>query len=435
MSRNYSIYGIDRIEKLAEKFQLPYWWVEGVFVEYFNCRKFFVDGELWTFDFNLVDEKEIATIPEKKIIIPGHFIAQNIQPKDLGRRTALSTVGSPTAALKKEIIFPEGKLNETAFPFLGNNIVIWDWKLNLHSHVVVSDSDDLYYWKIAELEKGMYKSKLFDSTKLESIYYKLIEIRTQENFQNPTKQLRQTADALYTELENARKSVRDFLWDYHLKRKNESSTSELVTTTPPKLTEFDVISVENGKHVVHTHLEPLLYRAALRNYKLCKKIHEQSQGHDDVGQDILEIEYSIMTVVAIIGCLESYINYVIKEKGTPDHLKIQDLSKKWKVMAKLLNNNVEVFGENTPPFSDFKKIIRWRNKVMHNKIKFLAPIGAESTTSAIFTYENAKKSILVSKAMIIKFCATSDLTEPRWIGELGGSGGYWDETFTDLDLV
>jgi len=430
MTRKYSIFGLDKITKILNLTKLPEWWIRGLFVEYLDCRRFFYDEELWTFDFDLPTAEQVKLVLDKKIILPGYFIVQNIRPDDLGRRTALGSVGSIIAPILREVIFPEGKLNDSAFPFYGNELVVWDWKLTLHGSVVVNDDGQLYCWKIAELDKGKFESSLFDTNGIESVYEGLKKIRTQENFANPFNELKQQASELYQKLELEREKIRQTLWDYHLKRKNETKDNP-VTGIPPKLTEFDTIDIEDGKYVIHSVLEAILYRSAIRNYKMCKTIKDG--GDQGTGQDILEIEYAMMTIVVAVGCLESYVNKIIKENN-PKRQDLQNLREKWRLIGKDLNGENELFYKLKKPHSDFCKMVDWRNKVMHNKVEFLMPIRNESPTKAIFSYENAKLAIITTKNMIQTLCNNTKIDEPRWIGKPGGSGGYWDDTFSDLDV-
>ena len=437
--RKYSIYGIKCIEKFAKKYNFPYWWVESVFVEYFPCRRFFVDGELWTFDFNLVPKNLIENITEYNVVIPGYFIAQNIRPKDLGRRTVLGSIGSPITPLSKEIIYPEGKLNNTAFPFLGNPIYEWDHKLNLHSHAIVLDNGDLYQWKIAELvspyEKNhsWYKSDLFDSRSLFDVYMKLNQLRTQDNFRKPTDQLRQTARKIYDELENVRKPIRKKIWEYHQIQKSKHSNSTSSFLTPPTVTEFDSIILDNGTYKVRTNLEPLLFRSAIRNYNLAKQVNESFNQSKDANQRLQEVEYSLMTIVAVTGCLESYINMIIMEHAQK-YKNLKEHSKKWKLVGKFLHNGNEIFKDEVEPFKSFITIKDLRDDAMHYELGYLDPIDEKGQIYSKFNHTNAKLAILTVKPMIRKLCENTKLVMPLWLGPIGGSGGYWDETFHNLDF-
>lgn len=440
MDRKYTIYGEKRIESISKKLNLPYWWVESVFVEYFPCRRFFEDGELWTFDFDMVPKNLVEKFDEKKIVMPGFYIAQNIQPKDLGRRTALANTGSPIVPIDKEIIYPEGKLNDTAFPFLGNHIVMWDFKLNPHSLAVVRDGSSLYQWNVGEVD-SKYKpgsswtvSDIFDSAPLWDVYEELKKIRTRENFDNPTSELKKQVAELYEKLEGERQKIREKIWEYHLEKKKEIQVEKLPDEKPPHLTEFDTITLEEGKYKIHTYLEPFLYRSALKNYKECKKFHDDAEGQPSEGQDLQEMESSLMTIISSAGCLESYINLIIRQKGPEEYQKLKDVKKKWNLLAKFFNNTTEYFDETKKPFSDFINIVNWRNKAMHNKFKFSDPVNQQSGTFATYNVDNAKLAVLNVREMITELCTIGQLPMPNWLGKSGGSGGYWDDTFQDTGI-
>jgi hypothetical protein len=68
-----------QINRLAKKFNLPPWWVQSVIIEYFPCRKFLENESLWSFDFSLVDDKLIRTLPQKHVVIPEYLFVQNIK--------------------------------------------------------------------------------------------------------------------------------------------------------------------------------------------------------------------------------------------------------------------------------------------------------------------------------------------------------------------
>ena len=53
------VYGIERIHEIAERLDLPAWWVKYVIVEHFPCRRYAESGELWAFDFNTLSENNI----------------------------------------------------------------------------------------------------------------------------------------------------------------------------------------------------------------------------------------------------------------------------------------------------------------------------------------------------------------------------------------
>jgi hypothetical protein len=100
-----------RVDRIARKLNLPSWWVQSVIIEYFPCRKFLRNESLWNFDFGIVDEKLIKTLPHKHVVIPEYYSVQNISPNDFSQRHMLTAFGgSPVAEMEEKDIYPEGIL-------------------------------------------------------------------------------------------------------------------------------------------------------------------------------------------------------------------------------------------------------------------------------------------------------------------------------------
>lgn len=434
IERTYVVYGTERVKRIAKKFNLPYWWTESVIIEYFPCRRFLNDGELWTFDFNIFEEKLVNSICDKHVIIPQYYIAQNIKPEDLSQRTLLNIIGSPTIPLKKEDLFPEGKLNHTAFPYLGNSISMWDPKLNFHTHAVILDGDSFYQWEVAQLDSqftktsSWFKSQLFDLIPLWEIYSKLMQYRTQEIFSNPTKEIRKKVEDDYKKLEAIRKPLREEIWKYHIKKKGGIANISIPSTfIPPKLTVFDTFSLMDGKYQVRTHLEPLFYRFALRSLKLSKNAHENFEKSQDQTFALAEMEYSLITIMASASCLESYINFIIQEYAN-QYKKLKDHKKQWFLVCKFLNPQ-NSFDIQASPYSDFVKVVDLRNDALHYLPEFQSPEGQFTLAYSKFSYDNAKIAVDIILPMIERLTENSVIPLPRWIEKPVSSGGYWDDAF------
>ena len=91
------------------------------------------------FDFTKMSEEEINDIPNKKVVIPNYNLVQNITPKSLGARMAVSMAGLPTVPLDEADFLPEGLVNTSGFPFAGNSIDVWDPKIGFDFRSVVYD--------------------------------------------------------------------------------------------------------------------------------------------------------------------------------------------------------------------------------------------------------------------------------------------------------
>ena len=40
------VYGQDMVDEISNNLSLPSWWIESVLVEYFDCRRYALDGEV-----------------------------------------------------------------------------------------------------------------------------------------------------------------------------------------------------------------------------------------------------------------------------------------------------------------------------------------------------------------------------------------------------
>lgn len=424
-------YGRGRIRKIANKLNLPTWWVESVIIEYFPCRRFLENEELWVFDFDIFDDNLIDTILDRHVVIPEYIIAQNIRPEDLKQRTLLGAIGQPMVPLKKEDLYPEGKLNNTAFPFLGNPIAVWDPKLSLNRYAVIYDEGYLYQWKIADLitleNMSWYKSDFVDTEPLRTVYLELMKYRTQEIRTNPTEELRKKAEKDYEELEIEREKIRQKIWDYHLKKKSETPLQSQNNLLPPKLTIFDTITLVDGKYQTRSHLEPVFYRSALRNLKLCKKSNADFRASNDQIFASSEIEYALSTIFASASCLEAYINLIIKEY-TPQYDDLKDHKKKWLLIQKSLNPKHQ-FVENQKPFTSFAKLVDLRNTAIHYTAEFQPSLDEHTPVYENFCYENAKLIVDCIEPMIAELCKNPKIIMPNWLQKPQSTGGYWDDAF------
>ncbi len=67
--------------------------------------------------------KAFDTICDKKVVIPEYYVVQNIRRQDFVERLHQTAFGgSPVAEMEEKDIYPEGILNDTCFPVLGNPI-------------------------------------------------------------------------------------------------------------------------------------------------------------------------------------------------------------------------------------------------------------------------------------------------------------------------
>jgi hypothetical protein len=430
-----------QVNKLAKKFNLPSWWVQSVIVEYFPCRKFLENESLWSFDFKLVHNKLISTLPQKDVVIPEYHMAQNIRPEDFRQRLLLTAYGgSPVADMDEKDLFPEGILNSTCFPVLGNSIDIWDPKLNFNTVAIVLDNRSFYQWKIAELYNinecsSWFKSALFDLVPMFDIYQKIIEYNKSDILKNPTKAQREKVQLYYEELEEARKPLRRKIWEYHINFKNGKRDGKIVPSKIPRFTILDSFRFNGGGYQIYSPIEPLFYRAAFRNCKLAKMARDDVIKTNEVNAIHKEVEYSLMTIISAASCLESYINMIIEKYPTKsEYRKLKDHKKKWLLVSRHLNAK-HPFEENKQPFSDFDKIVDLRNDAMHYTARFRPPVDnltplydSYRYIYIVYIYIQAELAVKTMDSMIEHL--GSNIPLPKWLMRFRGSIGYWDDAFS-----
>jgi hypothetical protein len=420
---------------LAQKLNLPRWWIRSVIVEYLPCRRYLENGSLWVFDFTKIDRKSLINITDKRVIIPEYYIVQNIRQRDLLERLSQAMLGgSPVAEMEEKDMYPEGILNDTCFPILGNPIEVWDPKLNFHTHAVVLDNGVLYQWKIADSfqknHSSWFKSDLFDLTPLWNIYQKILRMNKPKILKNPTVEARSKLDRYYNRLEKVRVPLRKKIWEYHLQRKNTVKSIKKTPLTIPRFTALDSFKYQDGKYQVYSPIEPLFYRAAFRNYKLAEKWHKEYLRTSGQTEMHKEIEYSLMTIISAVSCLEAYINMVIKRYPTkPQYKKLKDHKKQWLLVSKALNKT-NPFKERRVPFSRFSKAVNLRNDALHYPVKYKTPIGQFSPIYNSYNHNSARMSVDMIDPMIERLSENSTIPLPGWLRSFRGGFGYWDEAFS-----
>lgn len=123
--------------------------------------------------------------------------------------------------------------------------------------------DKFYQWKVAELYKitessSWCKSDLFDMWKV----YEQLTNCMQEDLECASPELRRKIEELYDKLEEARRPVRLKIWNYHKQKKPNYDTAK---------DDFDSIRVTSSRYEMESHMEPLFYRASIRDYSMAKE--------------------------------------------------------------------------------------------------------------------------------------------------------------------
>jgi hypothetical protein len=419
----------ERVRDIATRLKLPLWWVTSVIVEYFPCRRFAENGELWLFDFSIFDDSLINEIPSKNVVIPEYRLFQNITPKELAIRAARLIAGESQLALDNRDLVPEGIVNRTAFPYLSNPIDKWDPKLGFNQYTLVYDKGYFYQWKISELyhinsQSSWYKSDFLELKPLWNICRQLMNIR-KNGFKNAEPKLVTRINSLYENLEKTRRPLRSKILKYHNRNKVYYETTKADVMVVPLASFFDSLRVGKNGYEIESYMEPLFYRAAMRSLNPAeesKKIQDQLETKADGIID--EMEYSSICIISCASCLESYINYIITRylrEESNIFIRTLSLNQKWLWVPVAMNLPFR-FNIDEYPFNLFTQLIQWRNNAMHSipqykkvkKYRSKAYRGTRSHTYSIFNVENARASIDTVQKMISKLSEGGKIPLPRW---------------------
>jgi hypothetical protein len=226
-----------------------------------------------------------------------------------------------------------------------------------------------------------------------------------------------------------RKPLRQKIWEYHIQMKNSKKDNKNTPAEIPHFTILDSFRFDDGGYQIYSPIEPLFYRAAIRNCKLAKMARDEvikSREHNAI---LKEVEYSLMTIIAAASCLESYINMIIEKYSTkPEYKKLKDHKKQWLLIGNFLNPE-NLFKEDKLPFSDFAKIVDLRNDALHYTPKFKPPVGDLTPLYDSYRYENAEIALKIIDSMVEHLSENSNIPLPKWLMRFRGPFGYWDDTF------
>ena len=396
------------------------------------------------FDFTKLSKEEINEIPNKKVVIPNYYLVQNITPKCLSSRLAISIVGLPHVPLDEANLIPEGLVNTSGFPAFGNPIDMWDPKIGFDYSAVVYDEENFFQWTISQTKElpnkhyHWYTSNICDLDKFLPLYEKIQDLRNSALVKSPTSDfINQVSDA-YDELEALRQEYRTQILDYHNTKKAECDLSLADVPTPPKLSYLDAIKYTQYGYEVKTHMEPLFLRSAIRNLskaQMAKKLQEEDPDNYDSLLD--EIEYSAASIIASTNCLETYINIIIS-KHLPKESKIFDNTsshrQKWLWVPAALELPFR-FATDEYPFNEFSNLVRWRNNAIHHKAEYNKARGSVSHAYNQFNVKNAEIGIKVVKDIVRKLSEGDIVPLPGWIRTDMGNSAYWDEVRNYLSAI
>jgi hypothetical protein len=440
------IKGYKHLTKIAENLDLPLWWVESVAVEYLDCREYLKDGNFWLFNFNKLRKEDIAMILGTKVVFTDTVLFQNIKPEDASARLILGLMGMPMAQLDAgSNILPNGIVSEKYFPFQGNSIDAWDQKLSFSEYAKIFDEGRFYQLKIAQFGpfhptstfRGWFKSDFLDLEPLRIINDEIYDLRNRYcSRDNPIVDnksleiLRGQVIEKYSELEKVKAPLRQQVLDWYRKRKNEFIRNEKKVQPEavlPTLTHLDSLQVADGKYKVRSNIEPLLYRAAIKNLAEAKKEVEKRNKKSELPPTTIlnETEASALCIISSVTCAEAYINSVIQGFAPSlwDTLESMSLSGKWLLLPAPIGIQ-DCFEKGKGVYNKFCEVVQWRNDIVHYKFGFektkrLDDGRVTSRTYSIYNAKNAHIAVESVAAMIQQLSNKLQIPYPPWLDPHG----------------
>ena len=229
----------------------------------------------------------------------------------------------------------------------------------------------------------------------------------------------------YDILENIRAQIRKQTLYWFESKKDQIDKNELHLTFSSNLvlTHLDSTKIENGECKVRFDMEPVLFRAALRNLHRAKQEIEKRK-NKKVLQSLSmleEIEASSLCIISSINCAEAYVNSAIQELQPALWYTLENMSLKgkWLVLANLLGSK-DCFEIGKEEYNKFCLVNDWRNKIVHFKFGYENPAKIEDGRQASKVYsicnaKNAEQAVMATEAMIRKLCLKTGLPTPLWL--------------------
>ena len=420
--------GLHVVAELSKANNVPDWWVEAVLAEYYPCRKFLFKGNFWYFDFDLIPRSAFSDFSAKNVVIPGGgtFLVHHIRREDvMGQFVRL--FGEPGVPNKGDFVV-EGIADQSVFALSLNSLEAWDPKLAFSDRAIVFDGGNFYQWKIAETyplpgtNQSWWKLTLADLSGLQKINDEIFKLRNTAYDRSTEETLREEIARQYNLLEQERERIRRAVWAYHKSRTSGASGAKQLPQ-PPMITQFDSLEVVESGYKIRTYIEPLLYRAAIKHCKSAAEAASKITGSRYPQDSVLdEMEESAMCIMSSFGCLEGYVNSVLKDY-CPGYRSVTERTStvtKWFLAATLLGVP-KCFDPQRAPFSEFLELRAWRNDIVHYEPGW-KEVAASRTFSAdagktysVCNSYNSQRAVRIVRRMIEKLSDECKFPVPQWL--------------------
>jgi hypothetical protein len=367
------------IETVAQKMELPCWWVEAIAIEYTECREYATCNEIWTFNFDQLSEYDLEEAARSRHVVVHGTLMHNISADVWSSRAIERLVSDIPVGLceQPDDVIAEGLVSDYHFPFIGNPIDVWDPKLSFSSHFQVLDNGQFWQWHIADFVQvegghyGKWTSSEVDLEPLDQIHEKLALLR------NPVikpgepghTDFKVEVEKFYQWLNDLRRPILDALWDIHVrKRRAQSSFPKVTKRIPPQLSRFESFTIRNGEIYTKFFAAPVFFRSCRQHAIEAEKLVSSGDKQGSVAK-IDEI-YQERANAIILGaaCLEAFINDLGFEHFPKLWKNIESLSltAKWQLYL-VLKGKDDLFDPGREPYQSLAQLKKSRGKMMHFK--------------------------------------------------------------------
>lgn len=413
---------------------IPNWWRQAVTIEYLPCRDFRKGDRIGQIDFSLVSPEQVDTAVDTHQIVAYGTVFHNVDVDTFRSRSALNLVSpivKPLVDGDAAAIIPHGLVSKYHFPFLGNPVEVVDPIESFNSHVQVLDEGALYQWEVARFEGvegrhyGRWVSEYVDLSEFDATYDQFQDLMRLKRIL-PVDEYETKANAYISTLRDMRSRAFAELLNVHheLKKTAGRSKSKVVEYSPPALSYFETVRVNQGEISTKASMAPVFYRAALRHSYKSEDL-SKSPGNPPV--HILDEIFGERAEAVIMAatCLEAVVNEVGYQKhddiwGGVEKLSVGD---KCRILFKLAGRSSD-YDTSRYPFQVIRELITARNEMIHFKPEYKRVIVeggvAVGRLSRVLNEDLVDSLPRVLRDLIEKIYLALDLGAPGWLDDKPG---------------
>ena len=423
------------IGSVAEKMNLPYWWVEAIAVEYTACREFATRNEIWTFNFDKLTESDLRNALKTHRVVVYFPLVHNVRTSVFSARVfegIFSRVPVDLCAEQDDLI-PEGLVSDYHFPWQLNPLDIWDTKLSIFDHFQVYDDGKYWQWRFAKfvgVEGRHYGRTVSDEIDLEAfdlVHDKLAALRNPviKPGESGHAEFKMKVEDFYRWLDDLRSPILSALQELHYKKRHSRSSYPKVTTCePPLLSRFESFTIRDGSFHTRFFAEAIFFRGcrqhAIKAEELAQDERPSVMKLDEVYQERAN------AIVLGAACLEAFINH----HGYDTFPKFWERKKlslvnKWQKYFALAGKG-DTFNSSKETYHSLSQLMKSRNLIMHSK-GFPTKVTQNETETITQTEIDMPRKFVHElpsriEDLIRELCEATELSIPVWLTPMPNLG-------------